>query len=51
MTTATTTTADAPQTTLVTESKRAYQILHVGYTVAPIATLRQLRPAATSALA
>lgn len=34
MTTATTT--DAPQTTLVTESKRAYQILHLGYTVAPI---------------
>ena len=33
MTTATTT---APQTTLVTESKRAYQILHLGYTVAPI---------------
>ena len=34
MTTATTTAA--PQTTLVTESKRAYQILHLGYTVAPI---------------
>ena len=33
MTTATTT---APQTTMVTESKRAYQILHLGYTVAPI---------------
>ncbi|HYJ25411.1 MAG TPA: hypothetical protein VE027_10430 [Acidimicrobiia bacterium] len=33
MTTATTT---APQTTMVAESKRAYQILHLGYTVAPI---------------
>jgi hypothetical protein len=33
---ATTTTTAAPQTTLVTESKRAYQILHLGYTVAPI---------------
>ncbi len=33
MTTATTV---APQTTMVTESKRAYQILHLGYAVAPI---------------
>ena len=33
MATATTT---APQTTMITESKRAYQILHLGYTVAPI---------------
>ncbi len=32
----TTTSTDAPQTTLVAESKRAYQILHLGYTVAPI---------------
>jgi hypothetical protein len=33
MTTAATT---APQTTMATESKRAYEILHLGYTVAPI---------------
>ena len=33
MSTATTT---APRTTMITESKRAYQILHLGYTVAPI---------------
>jgi hypothetical protein len=32
----TTATTIAPQTTMVTESKRAYQILHLGYTVAPI---------------
>jgi hypothetical protein len=32
----TTATTSAPQTTMVTESKRAYQILHLGYTVAPI---------------
>ena len=30
------TTTDAPQTISVKESKRAYQILHLGYTVAPI---------------
>ena len=30
------TSTEVPQTTLVTESRRAYQILHLGYTVAPI---------------
>ena len=30
------TTTDVPQTISIAESKRAYQILHLGYTVAPI---------------
>ena len=32
----TTAATPAPKTTMATESKRAYEILHLGYTVAPI---------------